>query len=773
MKTQQILATFLMLICYQMMSAQPYPESSYELNVGYRRLVKWTGPETDIDFTADPRLREYVEEIWDDAFEGNENIKSVKFSSTLTEIMPNAFLNCPNLETVEFSEVGYDFDHLSIQPCAFDKCPKLKSVILPKRLDYIWGDSFDECPALTTFKINSNHPLWRSYNGAIYTKEMDVIILFPQGVTGHLDLNSKVKIIDAAAFNRTALTSIYMPSVESIKQDAFQHAQNLTTVSFSNNLRSIGHGAFCPCPQLKSVILPSSLETLEYSAFARCESLPQTIKLPASLSQIDGSVFSQTPVNKFELAQGNPYFSTIDGVLFDASHTEFVAWPCGREDMDYSIPEGVSVIRIRAFDNSLLESIGFPSTLRVIEQEAFYRSNLKKIVLPEGFLSLDQYSFGRCTNLTEIILPSTLNNLESNTFFRFKSEPTPQRKVTCYADTPVGDWEENGVKNDILYVPEESVDIYKITPGWRGFGSINPIPKPVMYQVTYDEPQYGFLIISDLNGEIESGTEVKENTVLTVEAIAYNDYELTSVMANGVAIENNTSYTVTGPVHFTATFEPKYVPSYYEVTYDRPENGSLNISVDGTLVGNGTSVLENTVLKVNAVPATDYKLASLTANGVAIENNSSYTVSAPVHFTAIFEPLYVPNYYRVTYDDPEHGILAVSANGNGIESGVDVLENSVITVEAIALSNYELNSLSVNGKIIDNRSSFILTEPVHIQASFSVISGISDVVKSEPEVTEIFTVAGKKIDVQPRTNLNPGIYIIRTKEGKVVKTTIK
>ena len=589
MKTSKILSSLLMLFCAETMLAQPYPSSSYEINVGYRRLVKWTGPETNIDFTADPYLKEYVEEIWDEAFEGNENIKTVKFSSTLTDIEPYAFKDCPNLETVEFCEEGLDFSRLSIQGYAFFNCPKLKSVVLPKRLDHIWGDTFEKCPSLTSFSINKNHPLWRSSGGAIYTKEMDKIILFPQGVTGHLDLNNKVTVIGEMAFNSTALTSIFMPSVERIEESAFQSAPNLTTVSFPNTLRSIGRFAFSSCNKLKTLIFPSSLENIDYCAFSNCMSLPTTIKLPASLSQIDGSVFNRCPVQRFDLASSNPYFSTIDGVLFDAYQTEFVAWPYGREEKEYKIPDGVTFIRDYGFYRTQLESVIFPSNLLKIGEYSFYYSKLKRISLPEGLYDIRERAFGRCTDLTEIELPSTLTDLHQQTFTRFKDEPTPQRKVTCHAELPVGSWEENQVGGDILYVPEESIDLYRIAPGWRAFGTINAIPVAQKFPITFSYTGDGLIFVKIGENEIESGTEVVEGTELTIVAFPFTDNEVGSLQVNGVECKDKNTlsdsetvqitFNVTEPVNITGTF----VSSIEDAIYQPVQNTSRSsyFTLDG------------------------------------------------------------------------------------------------------------------------------------------------------------------------------------------------
>ena len=571
-KTSLILASLLMLSCTEIMLAQPYPSSSYEINEGYRRLVKWTGPETNIDFTADPYLKEYVEDIWSHAFDGNENITSLKFSSTLTEIHFNSFGNCPNLETVEFSEEGLDNSWLTIQSYAFSNCPKLKSVILPKRLTHIGKASFDECPSLISFTLNKNHPTWKSSGGAIYTKEMDKIIKFPQGITGHLDLNGKVKTIGEGAFYGTMLSSIFIPSVETIEQSAFERSPNLKTVNFPNTLRCINSNAFGRCKMLKNMILPSSLETIDYGAFYRCTSLPATIKLPASLSQIDGSVFCECPVQRFEVAQGNPFFSTIDGVLFDVYQTELVAWPYGREEKEYTVPEGVNIIREYSFDETQLESVNFPSTLQTIKEWAFELSKLKRISLPEGLRSIEAYAFGLCEDLVEIVLPSTLNELDKQAFERNENEP--QRKVTCYAESPAGGWQENQVKGDILYVPEESIPFYQIAPGWRAFGTINAIPEVQKFPVTFSYTGDGLIFVKIGEDEIESGAEVVEGTELTIVAFPFTDNEVGSLQVNGVECKDKNTLSdsetvqitlnVTEPVDILGTFVSSIEDAIYQ-----------------------------------------------------------------------------------------------------------------------------------------------------------------------------------------------------------------
>ena len=111
------------LLCILTAQAITYPTTSYEISHGW--LMKWTGPETDIDFTADPNLHS-LNCIYDYAFEGNENIRSIRFERGLGDVNMYAFKDCPNLETVVFDNVGGNvIGRSNVQPYAFYNCPKL------------------------------------------------------------------------------------------------------------------------------------------------------------------------------------------------------------------------------------------------------------------------------------------------------------------------------------------------------------------------------------------------------------------------------------------------------------------------------------------------------------------------------------------------------------------------------------------------------------------------------------------------------------------------
>ena len=94
-----------------------------------------------------------------------------------------------------------------------------------------------------------------------------------------------------------------------------------------------------------------------------------------------------------------------------------------------AFPEGLEEIGVRAFEDSGLESVTFPSSVRTVHQTAFCRcQNLRKAVLNEGLevLGTDEHSdddffdelcgvFQRSA-VERVELPSTLKRIEYRAF---------------------------------------------------------------------------------------------------------------------------------------------------------------------------------------------------------------------------------------------------------------------------------------------------------------------------------------------------------------------
>lgn len=476
-----------------------YPPSSYRLESG-GRLIKWEGNETEIDFTKDEVLRE-IRYIMGQAFEGNSTLKSIVLPPALIEIWLEAFRGCTALEEIRFAEQEESYYveelYLSLYDYCFAQCPKLQKVYLPKHLQTIEKGVFKGCSSLTEITINPRHPRWRIENRALVSRELPrTLTLFPPGITGDYTVHNQITNIGKGAFYSSNLASVYLPqSVETIEEDAFREAKSLKAINFPTKLRSIEAGAFSRCSSLATFIFPNTLETIGYAAFALCPRLPVTVKLPAQIVSLDGGAFCANPqLQAYSIDPYNPSYTVEEGVLFSADKTRLVSIPSGRKN--YKLPEGVSRIESDAFRHSSIEKIDFSSDLREIGERAFWGcDSLKSISLPEGVTTLGKMSFYECNAVTKILLPHTVGEIGLYSFRRYAKDPAtlPTREVVCHIPSPLDCSIWNDLQRDTLYVPEDAVELYKIAPGWKYFGTILPLkqehvekPQPAPYELSPD-----------------------------------------------------------------------------------------------------------------------------------------------------------------------------------------------------------------------------------------------------------------------------------------------
>ncbi len=152
---------------------------------------------------------------------------------------------------------------------------------------------------------------------------------------------------------------------------------------------SIGDGAFYNCTSLTSITIPNSITSIGKNSFITCWSL--------------------TNIN---VASGNNYFSSKDGILFNKDKTTLIRYPEGSKRTVYSIPSTVRNIGEDAFSNSNLTSITIPDSVTSIGSWAFtYCDGLTSITIPNSVRNIEDYTFAYSHSLTSITIPNSVTSI--------------------------------------------------------------------------------------------------------------------------------------------------------------------------------------------------------------------------------------------------------------------------------------------------------------------------------------------------------------------------
>lgn len=264
---------------------------------------------------------------------------------------------------------------------------------------------------------------------------------------------STVTSVGSYAFSNTKLSEISLPNgLLEIGAHAFSGCY-INGVSLPETLESIGDNAFSST-LLQSVVLPESCKTLGESIFAGCSQL-LTAQLPKTLNSIPRSMFDQcvnlTSVNLPETLQ------TIENASFRSTALEEVA-----------IPLSVTSIGNAVFQYcTSLKKASLPNSITTVPMEAFSGCrSLYEVALPSSTTEIGRSAFSGCQSLESIALPSSLERINDNAFYRtgLKSISVPDNVSYVGANVFTESKITKPVFNEsiFIYMPREGFEEYAI-----------------------------------------------------------------------------------------------------------------------------------------------------------------------------------------------------------------------------------------------------------------------------------------------------------------------
>lgn len=522
----------------------------------------------------------------------------------------------------------------------------------------------------------------------------------------------------------------------------------------------LGNSTFQYCTQasdIESVTLPDSLTTIEKNAFYNCEKL-KSVTIPPNVSSIGLAAFveglSESSLTEIKVDPENPYFSEKDGVVFSKDGTKLIVFPSGRSG-DYQIPDGTVSVGDYAFYYCVnVSSITVPGSVRSLGEGAFGNcSSLTKAVLNEGLEEIGEYAFQSSSGIRDIIIPASVKSVGKNGL-RLSSEC---RIRVLSTDTV---WADDAFRDSALIAGKKDSTLQKYAED-RGYTFVElsadnriPLQNEWFEQITSDYEYNGKSHEPEIESS-ESAPELEQGS----------DYEVT--------YENNinagtATVKITGKDIFCGTVERsfKITPdengmyvcyfaenneTYLETTF-KGKKVEPEVVIDGLVQGK-----DYTVTYVNNEKPGEAR-AELTGIG-------NYKGSETLYFTIygklpaadpIADQIYtgkeltpaivIPglkageDYYMYYEDNQYPGVATVTIYGTGYYKGTATIHFKIIKKTERFVSNVKLNrtSYTCTGKTI------------------------------RPSVTVTVTVNGKKIGASAyklyyKNNKNSGIGTVQVR----------
>ncbi|HLP75553.1 MAG TPA: leucine-rich repeat domain-containing protein, partial [Candidatus Paceibacterota bacterium] len=166
--------------------------------------------------------------------------------------------------------------------------------------------------------------------GVLLNKAQTTLIQVPSGRTGAYEIPN---------------------SATGIGDSAFAGCRLLTQVTMGGNVASIGGGAFSNCTGLSEIALGAGVTSVGSYAFSNCTGLEQ-VTIGPLVTTIGSSAFSGCDnLQAFNVSTTNPSFSSLGGLLYNKTQTNFIQCPGGFTGA-VTVSSGVTTIDTNAFSLS-------------------------------------------------------------------------------------------------------------------------------------------------------------------------------------------------------------------------------------------------------------------------------------------------------------------------------------------------------------------------------------------------------------------------------------
>ena len=298
-------------------------------------------------------------------------------------------------------------------------------------------------------------------------------------------------------FQKTAITSLIAPNVNSARDYMCQNCSALVSVSIPN-ATAIPYVAFDGCTALKSIDTGRAVTNIYQSAFQNCSSLGGDMYFPVVIS-IARKAFYKTAITSFNApnlttladeiwsgcaslvsvslpkATQIPYASFLSCTALQSIDTGQEVVSVGQNafqnctslggDMDF--PKATE-LGARAFYKTAITSLNAPLATNIKDQVCDLCTSLASVNLPLATI-IPYRAFAGCTALQHFEVGENVTTIGQGAFLGC----TALQQVVVKPVTPptMSAQAFNSTNNCPIYVPDASVEAYKAATNWNTYAS--------------------------------------------------------------------------------------------------------------------------------------------------------------------------------------------------------------------------------------------------------------------------------------------------------------
>lgn len=245
---------------------------------------------------------------------------------------------------------------------------------------------------------------------------------------------------------------------------------NCKSIEIGRGIRSIGVNAF-ENTTAEVLTMSNAVDTIFNNAFQNSTKL-QKIKLSSNLKYVGNEAFYRCSPSEIYC----PSLESFMGIHYNLQES---AYPGSQISHSYDL----------FINDEKITDIVIPGETKEVSQFCFAGANIRSVVYEEGITYSGSLPFNDCKYLERVFFPSTMTYMGCD----FKNCPN-LKEVYCmnpeppvspeyssifyafdYGPFALGFMKETLNPDCILYVPDESVELYSSAEGWKEFSQILPL----------------------------------------------------------------------------------------------------------------------------------------------------------------------------------------------------------------------------------------------------------------------------------------------------------
>ena len=339
-----------------------------------------------------------VTSIGDFAFNGCSSLTSVTIPNNVTSIGEVTFSGCSSLTSVTIPNSVTNIGELAFYRCSSLDTIHVEATTPPALADstvFMYTPSpicVIPCGTLAAYEASD----WASQVGGFVEDCVEGQQITYTSTDGNIVTPYKTDVFGANIVSNEYKDGLgvitFDGPVTKIGDLAFQSCISLKSITISNTVTSIGKNAFNKCHNLNSITIPNGVISIESRSFAHNTSLT-SIVIPSSVKSIGDYAFNRcNSLSSIFI----PNSVTNIGCRTFAGCYGLISMIVENGNMVYDSRENCNAI-IETATNTLI-------------------SGCQNTIIPESVMSIGDYAFDHCCDLTSISIPSNVLNIGDYAF---------------------------------------------------------------------------------------------------------------------------------------------------------------------------------------------------------------------------------------------------------------------------------------------------------------------------------------------------------------------